>query len=40
MSAPKVVAKGAGMVALRIREIGAENNVPTPLARCWRERYR
>lgn len=24
MSAPKVVAKGAGLVALRIREIGAE----------------
>ena len=38
MSAPKVVAKGAGLVALRIREIGAENNVPTleapPLARA------
>lgn len=35
---PKVVAKGAGLVALRIREIGAENNVPTleapPLARA------
>lgn len=38
MSAPKVVAKGAGLLALRIREIGAENNVPTleapPLARA------
>ncbi len=38
MSAPQVVAKGAGLVALRIREIGAENNVPTleapPLARA------
>ena len=38
MSAPKVVAKGAGLVALRIREIAAENNVPTleapPLARA------
>ncbi|XNM47307.1 EscU/YscU/HrcU family type III secretion system export apparatus switch protein [Escherichia coli] len=33
-----MVAKGAGLVALRIREIGAENNVPTleapPLARA------
>lgn len=38
MSAPKVVAKGAGLVALRIREIGAENNVPTLEARRWRER--
>jgi flagellar biosynthetic protein FlhB len=28
MSAPKVVAKGAGLVALRIREIGAEHRVP------------
>lgn len=38
MSAPKVVAKGAGLVALRIREIGAEHRVPTleapPLARA------
>ncbi|AUO67874.1 flagellar biosynthesis protein FlhB [Citrobacter amalonaticus] len=38
MSAPKVVAKGAGLVALRIREIGAENKIPTleapPLARA------
>ncbi|EGI6811461.1 flagellar type III secretion system protein FlhB [Escherichia coli] len=38
MSAPKVVAKGAGLVALRIREIAAETNVPTleapPLARA------
>lgn len=37
-SAPKVVAKGAGLVALRIREIGAEHRVPTleapPLARA------
>lgn len=29
MSAPKVVAKGAGLIALRIREIGAEHRVPT-----------
>ena len=29
MSAPKVVAKGAGLVALRIRESGAENKVLT-----------
>lgn len=29
MRAPKVVAKGADAVAMRIREIGAENNVPT-----------
>ena len=28
MSAPKVIAKGAGEIALKIREIGAENNVP------------
>jgi hypothetical protein len=28
MSAPKVVAKGAGLIALRIREIGTENRVP------------
>ena len=38
MNAPKVVAKGAGLVALRIREIGAENKIPTleapPLARA------
>ncbi len=38
MSAPKVVAKGAGLIALRIREIGAEHRVPTleapPLARA------
>jgi flagellar biosynthetic protein FlhB len=27
MSAPKVVAKGAGLIALRIREIGTENRV-------------
>lgn len=35
---PKVVAKGAGLIALRIREIGAEHRVPTleapPLARA------
>ncbi len=29
MRAPKVVAKGADAVAMKIREIGAENNVPT-----------
>jgi len=38
MSAPKVVAKGAGAVALRIRELGTENRVPIleapPLARA------
>lgn len=38
MSAPKVVAKGAGLVALRIREIGEENRIPMleapPLARA------
>jgi flagellar biosynthetic protein FlhB len=37
MSAPKVVAKGAGLIALRIREIGTENRVPIlkpPLARA------
>lgn len=38
MSAPKVLAKGAGLVALRIREIGAENRIPVleapPLARA------
>lgn len=38
MSAPKVVAKGAGLIALRIREIGQENRVPIleapPLARA------
>jgi flagellar biosynthetic protein FlhB len=38
MSAPKVIAKGAGLVALRIREIGNENRIPTleapPLARA------
>ncbi len=28
MSAPKVVAKGAGLIALRIREIATENRVP------------
>ncbi len=38
MAAPKVVAKGVGMVAMKIREIGAESAVPTmeaaPLARA------
>lgn len=38
MAAPQVVAKGMNMVAQRIREIAAENNVPTleapPLARA------
>lgn len=38
MSAPKVVAKGFGAIALRIREIGVENSVPLleapPLARA------
>jgi flagellar biosynthetic protein FlhB len=38
MSAPKVLAKGAGLVALRIREIGGEHRIPVleapPLARA------
>lgn len=38
MSAPKVLAKGSGLVALRIREVGAENRIPVleapPLARA------
>ncbi|MCK8538048.1 flagellar biosynthesis protein FlhB [Yersinia ruckeri] len=38
MSAPKVLAKGAGEVALRIRELGAEHRIPMleapPLARA------
>lgn len=38
MSAPKVVAKGAGLVALRIRELGEEHKIPMleapPLARA------
>lgn len=38
MNAPKVLAKGAGLVALRIREIGNENRIPVleapPLARA------
>ncbi|MGE5384912.1 MAG: flagellar biosynthesis protein FlhB [Betaproteobacteria bacterium] len=38
MSAPKVVAKGMGEIALRIREVGAQNGVPMleapPLARA------
>jgi len=41
MSAPKVLAKGAGEIALRIREIGQQNRIPLleapPLARAlWR----
>lgn len=41
MSAPKVLAKGTGLVALRIREIGTEHRIPMleapPLARAlWR----
>ncbi len=38
MSAPKVVAKGSGLIAQRIREIGTENKIPMleapPLARA------
>jgi flagellar biosynthetic protein FlhB len=38
MGAPRVVAKGADVIAARIREIAAENNIPTleapPLARA------
>ena len=38
MSAPRVVAKGSGLIALRIREVGTENRVPIleapPLARA------
>lgn len=38
MSAPKVIAKGAGDIALRIRELGAEHRIPVleapPLARA------
>lgn len=38
MSAPRVVAKGSGLIALRIREVGTENKVPIleapPLARA------
>jgi flagellar biosynthetic protein FlhB len=38
MSAPKVVAKGSGLIALRIREIGSEHKIPLleapPLARA------
>ncbi|MCA6219934.1 flagellar biosynthesis protein FlhB [Photorhabdus antumapuensis] len=38
MSAPKVLAKGAGIIALRIKEIGTENRIPLleapPLARA------
>jgi hypothetical protein len=36
MSAPKVVAKGAGLIALRIREIGTENRVRFLKRRRWR----
>lgn len=35
MSAPKVVAKGAGLIALRIREIATENRVPILKHRRW-----
>lgn len=35
MSAPKVVAKGAGLIALRIREIATENRVPIWKHRRW-----
>ncbi|EEG85821.1 flagellar biosynthesis protein FlhB domain protein [Proteus penneri ATCC 35198] len=38
MTAPKVLAKGAGAIALKIKEIGAENRIPLleapPLARA------
>ena len=38
MEAPKVVAKGADLIALRIREVAEENDVPVvenpPLARA------
>lgn len=38
MAAPRVVAKGAGLIAARIRELGAQHRVPTleapPLARA------
>lgn len=38
MSAPRVLAKGAGEIALRIRELGAEHRIPVleapPLARA------
>ncbi|NHB87781.1 flagellar biosynthesis protein FlhB [Photorhabdus tasmaniensis] len=38
MSAPRVLAKGAGIIALRIKEIGTENRIPLleapPLARA------
>ena len=38
MGAPKVLAKGMGQIALKIREIGAENGIPMleapPLARA------
>ncbi|WP_313952752.1 flagellar biosynthesis protein FlhB [Accumulibacter sp.] len=38
MGAPKLLAKGAGEIALKIREVGAQNGVPTveaaPLARA------
>ena len=38
MSAPKVVAKGAGPIALRIREIGTEHRVPILEALASRRR--
>jgi flagellar biosynthetic protein FlhB len=38
MSAPTVVAKGAGFIAIKIKEIAEENNIPVienkPLARA------
>lgn len=38
MAAPKVIAKGAGAIALKIKEVGAENRIPLleapPLARA------
>jgi flagellar biosynthetic protein FlhB len=36
MSAPKVIAKGSGLIALRIREIGSENRIPILERRRWR----
>lgn len=39
MSAPKVVAKGAGEIALRIRELAAEHRIPVLEAPRWRVRY-
>lgn len=39
MNAPKVLAKGAGEIALRIRELGTEHRVPILEAPRWLERY-